>query len=60
MTVMKCNTCEYEPICFRPLKAMNQWFEGCRQGRRKREYKAKPVTLKEVLDAPANSNPPVP
>lgn len=57
---MKCGDCEYEPVCNIFLKIQNRYLEGiCRQGRRKREYKAKPVTLKEVLDAPANSNPPV-
>jgi hypothetical protein len=48
---MKCEDCEYEPHCFQLLKITNTAYKGyCKQGRRKREYKTKPVALKEVLD----------
>ena len=58
---MKCSDCEYEPYCFWLLRKTNTLFpDSCRQGRRKREYRIKPVTLKEVLNAPADNSNPVP
>lgn len=47
---MKCKDCEYEQYCFWLLRKTNTIFpDSCQQGRRKREYRAKPVTLDKIL-----------
>jgi hypothetical protein len=53
---MKCKDCEYEPRCFDALRVLNKLKTGfCKQGRMKREYRIKPVTLKDILDVPIHS-----
>ena len=48
---MMCCDCEYERYCFWLLRKTNTLFpDSCKQGRRKRQYNAKPVTLKEVMN----------
>ena len=48
---MRCSECEYETVCFRPLRLLNKVYDSCKQGRAKRKYKVKPVTLKQKIDS---------
>ena len=48
---MDCGKCEYEPVCWIPLRVANKlshrWFQFCRQGRKRKVIRQQ--TIAEVL-----------
>lgn len=56
---MDCSRCEYEPVCFVPLKIANRltrrWFQFCRQGRKRKVIKQ--VTIAEAINRYERNHP---